>query len=233
MNTTAPLTDKFNALECLAACEDVYARSTIATDDCHVLIQPFDTFTHVTFRGSKSIEDWLNDADFEKITVAGGKVHRGIWMSYQTVSSLLRSKLNKQKPLVIDGHSLGGGHSTFCAWDLDAEYEIFFAISFGSPRVADAAFRDNYNRTLGEKTIRFVDARDIVPRVPFRELGYVHVGHEGFLPSAGGFSYDPSLWELVTDDVKGAITDIQSGRIELLDDHHLLRYRARIMALSS
>lgn len=219
------------ALDCLSSCEEVYNGATLETDGAHVLLEDLPDCTRVTFRGSKSIEDWVNDAEFGKIMVPGGMVHEGIWTSYRSIKGDLIVRLNKSKPLEITGHSLGGGQAVDFAYDVASDYSILRVVTFGQPRVGDGAFCLSYDKVLGSKTLRFVDCDDIVPRLPFRSLGFSHVGTEAFISSSGDLEINPAFWLLLTSDVENAVRDISSGALSALSSHHLSFYRSRLEAI--
>ena len=233
MNLSAPLADKANALECALACAQVYDVCTLQTDDCHVCVKEFDNCARVDVRGSKTAEDWINDLNFEFVDTIYGKVHGGFWRSTAPLFPKLKEQVKAiGKPVVIDGHSLGAAQGTLLALDLAVEsFPVAFNISFGSPRVAGAEFKALYDRLLGPKTIRYVNALDPVPRLPFSDLGFVHVGQEGFLPTAGGLEINPTFYELIHDDVVSAVADIRAGRPDILVNHFIAAYQARIQNL--
>ena len=235
MNLNASLTDKSNALEALQYCQDVYTRSDIETEAAHVTVTQLADCILVAHRGSKSAEDWIHDAEFEMMDTPYGRMHRGFWDSEREIQPLLLAKLRTfpTKPIVHIGHSLGGAQCTISAitTQLVGCFKVAKVINFGSPRVGDRDFQQFYDGLFKEVTIRYVDARDIVARMPW-ELGYVHVGNEGFLPSSSNtLELNPTEWQLIEDDIKGAIEDLSTFRPELLNDHHLERYRSRIEAL--
>jgi predicted lipase len=234
MNLLAPLTDRQNALECLRACQAVYYDCTLETDDAHVSIADCASHIKVVMRGSKSPEDWINDADFELIDTIYGRVHRGFFKSWSSIASRIHGQLRNMRrvPIVVSGHSLGGDQARIGALDLHtAGFAIDRVITFGAARTGGSDFRDYYDARLLHCTIGFVNARDIVPRVPFSAMGYCHVGNYGLLTSTGGLVLNPNILELTHDDVVGAVNDLRDGKITVLSDHHLENYAARIQAL--
>jgi predicted lipase len=85
--------------------------------------------------------------------------------------------------ITTTGHSLGGGLSTLCAFDvggwlgvqwgdsLEGPFKVTKAkpkvtcISFAAPRVGNATFGEQY-RELGVKALRVVNKGDVVPEIP-------------------------------------------------------------------
>jgi hypothetical protein len=57
--------------------------------------------------------------------------------------------------------------------------------TFGQPRVGDDAFATLLDAKLGARIFRFVNDRDIVPRVPFYSMGYRHYGNQTFFDKLG------------------------------------------------
>jgi triacylglycerol lipase len=81
------------------------------------------------------------------------------------------------------GHSLGAALTTLAMGN--ASYANANLVTFGSPRVGNANFRDSFFCRLRqvEKVPflkRYVHGDDIVPEVPLESMGYVHI--PGLLP---------------------------------------------------
>jgi triacylglycerol lipase len=84
------------------------------------------------------------------------------------------------KPLFVAGHSLGAALAALAAQQTDGlpggggtPRGVYV---YGMPRVGGERFRDVYNARLGDITYRLVHGDDIVPCVPFSEIGFRHVG---------------------------------------------------------
>ncbi|GAQ78458.1 hypothetical protein KFL_000130400 [Klebsormidium nitens] len=122
-------------------------------------------------------------------------VHAGFLRAYDSVrrrivailEAMTRDDLESQAPdestgtwtIYITGHSLGGALATLLArdvvrlpWARQRQAEVVM-YNFGSPRVGNRAFAEEYNRTVGTSW-RVCNHRDIIPTVP-RLLGYCHV----------------------------------------------------------
>ena len=80
----------------------------------------------------------------------------------------------------VTGHSLGGALATIAAMDIhdNLGIENVHTITFASPRVGNHDFAQQWNDRLAESSMRFVHENDIVPHIPFPQLGYEHVGYE-------------------------------------------------------
>src|SRR5258708_4320788 len=99
--------------------------------------------------------------------------------------------------LIFTGHSLGGALAVLAAARAAAARRAISAVyTFGMPRTGNAAFADDYNRRLGDRTYRLVYGSDIVPTVPPSadpKLPYRHVGR--YLRSVSGRFEDKLMRE--------------------------------------
>ncbi|NLT58904.1 MAG: lipase family protein [Clostridiales bacterium] len=160
-----------------------------------------DQLLDITFRGTDSLRDALNNLRVWKKTVPYGnqvspiRVHTGFISAYKSpaVRDRIQSFMTPEVRRVrISGHSLGAALALLCAVDLeynfpDRAYEV---VVFGCPRVGNDAFRRSYNRRVF-KTMRVENGNDLVTKVPPVSWGYRHVGirlHVGALRTAGLFS---------------------------------------------
>mmetsp|Transcript_17706 Transcript_17706/g.41150 ORF Transcript_17706/g.41150 Transcript_17706/m.41150 type:complete len:398 (-) Transcript_17706:207-1400(-) len=134
----------------------------------------------IAFRGSTNVENWLANFQFELTECAVGYkyglVHQGFQRCYLQLQgdilAWLRSSLElyscSMGPDVevrVSGHSLGGALATLCAYDLASRGCAVSCITWGSPKVGNDAFRDDYCRLIPQ-TARFVTKFDPVPRLP-------------------------------------------------------------------
>ena len=115
-----------------------------------------------------------------------GHVHSGLLRAYQCLrpwlferlASEVRGKNVQKVSFHITGHSLGGAMATLCAFQLAAatgDFELFVllgdtgrevhCVTWGSPKVGDKVFRDNY-RSQVPSTARMVNRWDVVPWLP-------------------------------------------------------------------
>lgn len=154
----------------------------------------------VAFRGTREPRDYLTDARFlfkHPWPVVGhenAKVHRGFLEGYFAVSETIHARVHGAKRIIITGHSLGGALATLCALDLvDNGLPVWNAITFGSPRVGNGAFRDYYDEHLHGETLRVVAQGDPVTVMPPWFNGYRHVGREVYLQNNGDVKVEPGL----------------------------------------
>jgi hypothetical protein len=193
MNLSATTFDPDNARACAQASAQAYSQSTlgdIGTDTHCTMVELPDCWI-IAFRGSKSIRNWITDAEFERTLPAGVdtrlgvKVHAGFYQALCSVSEAIQKFLGNSpdfndarppgncKPLFITGHSLGGALAVLTAIELHMlGFPIAQVYTFGQPRVGNAAFKKFYECNglpgsgLGARTFRLVYQEDIVPRVP-------------------------------------------------------------------
>jgi hypothetical protein len=165
----------------------------------------------VAFRGTESrglLEGSLK-ADFTNVVAdvrtdaalrlvesgQGGRVHRGFKEALDHVWPDLTAHLNalsrKGLPLWFTGHSLGAALATLAA---DRFGNVAGLYTFGSPRVGDASFRDDFR----VPAYRFLHNNDIVGRVPLPPL-YAHVGELKYIDNRGRIRDNPSVWERIAD----------------------------------
>lgn len=112
-----------------------------------------------------------------------GTVHSGFAKAYEEILPLQLSILDKKKPVVVTGHSLGGATATIAALDLKQRgYDVHSLTTFGCPRVGAPDFKQIYEKAE-IPSFRFVNSYDVVPRIP--KIGYDHVGTPFYLASDG------------------------------------------------
>jgi triacylglycerol lipase len=158
-----------------------------------------DATVVVAFRGTqpKQPVDWMSDGRVIHSPWAHtvGKVHKGFYealnIAWNDSQVLPRRLVNRGNRTVwITGHSLGGALAELCAARAFFDPRITSipiqgVYTFGQPRVGDETFASLLHGKLGVQTYRFVNDRDIVPRVPFYSMGYRHYGNQTFFDKVG------------------------------------------------
>lgn len=129
-------------------------------------------FSVLCFRGSDDLRDWITNLNALPAGWAGsGKAHRGFASALDAIWPLAEATIARTNtPVIMTGHSLGAALATLAA-ALVQDAEL---ITFGSPRVGDAAFAKSFERRKG-RSQRYVNNRDMVCRLPTERLGYRHV----------------------------------------------------------
>ena len=128
-------------------------------------------FSVLCFRGSDDIRSWITNLDaLSAPWRGGGKAHRGFAAALDVAWASVDAAVRKAAtPMVMTGHSLGAALATLAA-SLHPDAEL---ITFGSPRVGDAAFGAAMEERPADSR-RYVNNRDIVCRLPSARLGYQH-----------------------------------------------------------
>lgn len=132
-----------------------------------------DGTNFVVFRGTQANKatDILVDLRFGLKPWRGlGRVHRGFRETYESLEDAIGKWLARRPAgrLVVTGHSLGAAMATVMA----AVREEAELVTFGSPRVGDAAFAARFE---ARAVRRYVDCTDGVTIVPPRFIGYRHI----------------------------------------------------------
>ena len=116
--------------------------------------------------------------------------------------------------IAVTGHSLGGAIATLAAFDFWWIYGDKIKIyNYGSPRVGNAAFFENFRKLFGDKSFRVVNGHDVVPHWPkavWSTAGYHHIKTEVWYTTSrsykicNGSGEDPycsdSVWGKSVDD---------------------------------
>jgi triacylglycerol lipase len=156
-----------------------------------------------------------------------GKVHSGFYSALRNVwgvtlangEILPRRLVNRgSKTIWITGHSLGGALAELCAAQalFVSKIPVQGVYTFGQPRVGTKDFADAVHAKLGSGIFRFVNDRDIVPRVPLFSMGFCHYGGQRFFNNAGESSVADSAVETVKDALtlaKGALNLAVLGQV--------------------
>ena len=154
-----------------------------------------DQIILIAFRGTQPQEpvDWLSDfeAVHETWGFPVGKVHKGFYEAFRAIwgvpiagkEILPQRLLNRGSRTVwITGHSLGGALAEVCAAHTNfvSHMPVQGVYTFGQPRVGDEAFARAMHEAFGTRIVRFVNDKDIVPRVPLYGMGFRHYGSQIF-----------------------------------------------------
>lgn len=140
----------------------------------------------VIFRGSESRADWYYDLQVIKKDLGDNiRVHQGFYNqlyknnNYDKITNvvvdLLKQKQYYDYQVYITGHSLGAALSTLYGYQLSKNiHQEIVVASFASPRVGNAAFREDFDDRNNLTHYRFTNNRDIVTAAPM--IYYQHVG---------------------------------------------------------
>ncbi|XVE82076.1 hypothetical protein DITRI_Ditri15bG0117500 [Diplodiscus trichospermus] len=156
----------------------------------------------IAFRGTQenSIQNWVEDLFWKQLDLnypgmPDAMVHHGFYTAYHdtTIRSGILNAIKEAKEfygdldIMVTGHSMGGAMASFCALDLKINHEAknVQVITFGQPRIGNAAFASYYSK-LVPNTIRVTNDHDIVPHLPpyyslFPRKTYHHFPREVWL----------------------------------------------------
>lgn len=223
-----------------------------------------EDFAVVAFRGSELtprednshdfseiLKDWLRDFDIRPSnSVPGATVHRGfadgvkeLWEG-QRLGDLIAALPSRK--VWFTGHSLGAALATLAAaralasegGRLDGLY------TFGSPRVGDAVFAQNFTRMLAGKGLtyyRFVNGDDVVTTVPLTSappnaITFKHAGTLKHIDGGGHIREDRTLFDELMGRARailpvgagGHLDHLFNGIPKAVEDHVPTLYSAHI-----
>jgi len=183
----------------------------------------------IACRGTQPTE-W-NDikADLRAVPVLAetvSRVHKGFKREvdelWPMVCEDINRKVNLKKDLWFCGHSLGAAMATIMSSrakgnpELNDPVELY---TYGSPRVG---WR-KYVRSLDVPHHRWVNNNDVVTRVPFSIMGYIHHGEEHYMNAYGNVR-KPTYWQRVKDRFRGMWMGIKQGKVDNFSDHSMVNY---------
>ncbi|MGI9553602.1 MAG: lipase family protein [Thermodesulfobacteriota bacterium] len=168
-----------------------------------------DDNIYVVFRGTKTISEWIIDADFPFVPYVdpgGGMTEQGFTDFYEDFNDLIISTVNMLKEqgtfnnLYITGHSLGAALAVVSTPDLlmKTGFENPVMYNFAGPRVGDSDFKTFYD-AFNLESWRVFNTNDLVPMLPPELLGYTHV-ENGFPITFGQPIEDPLDFSAIAED---------------------------------
>lgn len=143
----------------------------------------------IAFRGSMDVKNWIDNLTFYKTRafprLPSVEIHLGFYYVYQSVATQLLNGLAKlktkypQAKLSITGHSLGAAVASICAFDLALNHNtrIDSVWTFGSPRIGNDAWTQYFHKLIPVH-YRITHYRDVVPHIPFKWMGFMHLTQE-------------------------------------------------------
>ncbi len=207
----------------------------------------------LAFRGTTDDIDWRVNLQFQRESIQVGRdarrgepnadtpepdrrirVHRGFFQAYQAVHDQIAPHMaqfwadHPRTPVYITGHSLGGALAQIATAHFTSD-QIAACYTFGGPRVAERDF----DTVVKSPLYRVVNGYDLVPKLPWRLLGYCHTGDvRRMLPG------EPirlrrrdlgTLSSIVTDFVGMGLSALRR-RFLGVDDHDIETYVRRLEA---
>lgn len=206
----------------------------------------------ITFRSTEpqNLRDWLTNLNCRKTRYlyGNGLIHSGFERGIADIYDYLHGYLTKIKSEVenrriwLTGYSQGGALATLLPMWLKNtgmlfEYDIAGGYTFGSPRVGDSRFAQEFTEIFGSKWYRTVNCSDYVTRIPRRMLHYRHIpllkeGKEEKEPcyyfDEEGRLFTPensqSMWETFWDRIEGGFDSILGLKISIIEHHKIDNY---------
>jgi triacylglycerol lipase len=183
-----------------------YLKDTKAGTQGYVGIDRARSRVVVAYRGSKNLANDIEDAKFLMrkcpFGPVGMRVDTGFLEAYQSVRNATTAAVSAALDtcdgcsVLFTGHSLGAAMATLGAAELAMGATPVHLYTFGCPRVGDPAFAAwAFGRMQGggNSAVRMRRQKDIVPAIPPRSVGYVHLPQEVWnkhLDSAGHATND-------------------------------------------
>ncbi|KAK3326676.1 Alpha/Beta hydrolase protein [Apodospora peruviana] len=157
----------------------------------YIGIDPTRSLIILSFRGSESLQNWITDVLFLKISCSltpNCKVHLGFAAAWEEVSATVIAGITAAKAanptfkLIITGHSLGGAVGTLAAAYLRQLGHSADLYTYGSPRVGNEPFVKFVTEQAGAE-YRVTHTDDPVPKLPPQKADYRHTSPEYWITS--------------------------------------------------
>ena len=150
-------------------CAESYNHVTFNLGECEAIIKYFDDYSVVAFRGTecgslfagRGWVDVLRDLRlmpwYDKDC---GWCHAGFLKGAKKSAEFLAGILDKSRPVIFTGHSLGGALGLLCAAKLQAAGYRVSWVGFGSPKAQHS------QKTFDFSQINYRYRADVVPTMP-------------------------------------------------------------------
>ncbi len=225
---------------------DGFVMEFFSRDTTQCFVAHNQNFIVVSLRGTEidnfwgAFNDWRRNLEIIPAPDdSGGLVHPGFMKNMKVLwndingAQGLKSYLTPllaggTRSLWLTGHSLGAALATLASERAirDGGFEVRGVYPYGSPRVGDIQFQQNFEaRGLNAKTYRVVFNKDVVAKIPPGET-YTHVGQLKFIDSDGHLHTD--LPNLTTDD--RGIPEPTSAQQWAVRLHNLLGRGSKLVA---
>ncbi len=141
--------------------------------ECNV--KQYDSYQVITFHGSSTPLDYILSLTFIPWPYHFKFIHLGIQLGMRKAwKNYISKKIDFNKKTYVIGHSLGGGRAQLFHLIYGKYFSDIESIAFGSPR-----FEWFVSRCFSTiKTIRYVNKKDLVPKLPTVWMGFVHHGKD-------------------------------------------------------
>jgi pimeloyl-ACP methyl ester carboxylesterase len=163
------------------------------------------------------------------------RIHRGFGAAVDSIWAPLLDAIDLQDPVVVTGHSLGGGMAQVAALRLTAESRrVHSLVTFGAPRALEV-HTSQLLRLRVEHVYRVVRSTDPVPYVPWviwrwlmGKPTYMHVGTLYYIDRRGKLWRDPDRTFVFWDWMMATSGGIRTA----VANHSMDAYRSIVEGLS-
>lgn len=233
----------------------------VSVENTQVYVGRNENAIVLAFRGSESFatidgfRDWLLTnarnflilpegqlgTDFVAAGV-GARFHSGFMSALADIWDAMfavvdREFSRKERPAWVTGHSLGGAIALLCGWRLQQNFiNVHQICTFGAPMIGNEIAAQAFVREFPNRIFRYVDAGDIVPKLPTVSLfsnSYAHCQREMVVGHAVDSSLVDKLKSLAQDtkdEISEAVqnslwSEIRQG----MPSHMMGNYLARLL----
>jgi hypothetical protein len=155
----------------------------------YIGIMPQTKTIYVTFRGSSSVLNWIDDFKLKKIPYdsypeCNCSVHDGFYTTTLHLKSSVIININilkkkyKYNNVIVTGHSLGAAIAQLMMMELNLNNIYSTVYNYGQPRVGDIDYANFVSLFYKEQLYRYTHYKDIVPHIPPNEMKYYHSCNE-------------------------------------------------------
>jgi len=163
----------------------------ISVGNTQVYVGRNDRAIVLAFRGSQApnsidgLKDWLLTNAYDLLILPEGRIgtdfaaagvgarfHRGFMQALADVWDPLLADVDaamqeKERPLWITGHSLGGALALLAAWRFQRQFiSVYRVYTFGSPMFGNAQAAKAFENEFAGRIFRYADEPDPVPLLP-------------------------------------------------------------------
>jgi len=156
------------------------------------------------------------------------KAHQGFSSQADEILAdlaLHHPRVGLERPLWVTGHSLGGALAVLVAFRLSQSSGVKLAglVTFGQPKVGDAELSQSLTQQLLPIYRRYVNQRDIVPKMPPLPA-YRHSGQLYYFDDLDQLQLNPPRWLMLLDQVLFSPDQAEAALRQHLDDHKMKSY---------
>jgi hypothetical protein len=159
---------------------------------------------------------------------SNSKAHQGFSAQADVILADLQQQQPQaglERPLWITGHSLGGALAILLALQLSKIHgsKLAGVVTFGQPKVGDALLTQAITQQLLPFYRRYVNQRDIVPKLPPLP-DYRHSGQLYYFDDLDQLQLNPPRWLMLLDQVLCDADQAEAALRQHLDDHKMKNY---------